>query len=929
MTPNGMRVLEKRYLLKNDFGKVIETPDELYHRVAQAMARGERKEKANWTEKFYEMMAASRFLPNSPTLMNAGKPGGQLSACFVLPILDSLDSIFDSLKFAAKIHQSGGGTGFSFSQVRQQGSRVQSTQGVASGPVSFIKIFDAATETVKQGGTRRGANMAVLRVDHPDILQFVDAKVDMKSMTNFNISVGVTDEFMEAVENNDDFFLKDPRTRRKIQKIKAIEVFNKLTENAWTCGDPGLVFLDRINLFNSTPQEGRMESTNPCVSGNTRIPVEGKGMIPIRELLGSETVISTEHKNRNVFHAAGKVICSGVKPVFRLQTFEGYELSLTEEHRVMTDRGDVEAKDLELGDKIRLRETNPPRPNFDSQDSGLGEVLGWLTGDGHFTNHGHGKKTAVLSFYGADKIEAGPHLLKMVQLLLGKPQLILSETEARDKTYIRSQRLRQMLEERGVDDDCKKKVPEIVWRGSVDLQAGYLRGIFSADGSRQGKIEKELSVRLASNQLEILSGVQQLLLGLGMRSVLYKDRRVAQFRWMPDSKQQLKEYACSTQHELVLSKDSITTFGKVVGFLIAAKQARLIKSLEEYNRGPDGEPFYATFKELVFEGEEEVYDLNEPISSHFHADGLLIHNCGEQPLLPFESCNLGSLNLGLYASSPEIKKFNWNLYREDIHAAVRFLDNVIEQNHYPLLPSKKITLKNRKIGLGVMGFADLLLKMEIPYSSQEAVKWGELLMSFLDREAKAASHLLAVERGAFPNWKGSLWHQLGYPILRNATVSTVAPTGTISMIAGASSGIEPIFSGVFYRNVLSGDRLVEVHPTVQQILESRGLKASEITDEVIDKELGSIWSPSRRIAVEQHVKIQAAFQRHSDSAVSKTVNLPQHAKVDDVKKAYLMAHHMGCKGITVYRDQSRPTQVLDHSVIVSPEPEGSGVCPDC
>jgi len=559
LTGNSLEVLKSRYLLKDKVGTIVETPAELFWRVAQAIAIGENRDRDYWGDVFFELMAERRFIPNSPTLMNAGKKGGQLSACFVLPLHDSLDSIFDTLKSAAKIHQSGGGTGFSFSQLRPRGGLVRSTHGVASGPVSFIRIFDVATETIKQGGTRRGANMAILRVDHPDILEFIRSKLDQNAMVNFNISVGMTDEFMEALHENDEFWLKDPRDGRRVEQVGAREVFDTLVDCAWQCGDPGLVFLDRMNLFNPTPQEGDMESTNPC---------------------------------------------------------------------------------------------------------------------------------------------------------------------------------------------------------------------------------------------------------------------------------------------------------------------------------------------------------------------------GEQPLLPFESCNLGSLNLGLYFRA---QGFNWNLFRLDIWVAVRFLDNVIDENAYPVMETKKVTLRNRKIGLGIMGFADLLLLEGIPYASAEALDYGEKIMSFLDREAKLASAKLAVDRSPFPNWKGSLWQKLGYPPLRNATVSTVAPTGTISMIAGASSGIEPIFSGVFYRNVLDGKRLMELHPVLERKLSDKHCDLSTLTDKKISDLLGPAWSPAWTVPVESHVKMQAAIQRHSDSAVSKTINLPESATREDVASAYLFAYQLGCKGITVYRDKSRSKQVLD----ANPSIEDPDNCPSC
>ncbi len=564
LAPNAIAVLEKRYLWKEESGRITESPRELFLRVADAIAQPEKKNRGKWKDRFAEMMISLRFLPNSPTLMNAGKKHGQLSACFVLPVEDSLDGIFETLKQAAKIHQSGGGTGFGFSRLRPSGSSVHTTHGVASGPVSFIKIFDMATETIKQGGARRGANMAILRVDHPDILEFIQAKRDQSSILNFNLSVGVTDVFMRAVREKSSYSLIHPHHRRFSGTLRADEVMEKIAQAAWECGDPGLVFLDRINLFNPTPAEGFMESTNPC---------------------------------------------------------------------------------------------------------------------------------------------------------------------------------------------------------------------------------------------------------------------------------------------------------------------------------------------------------------------------GEQPLLAYESCNLGSLNVSAYFI--EKTGFDWVQFRQDVHDAVRFLDNVIDVNRFPVQECAKITHKNRKIGLGVMGFADLLLLLGVPYASDEGRSWGERIMSVLDREAKRASMNLAKERGAFRGYSRSLWKRLGYPELRNATVSTVAPTGTISMIAGVSSGIEPIFSASFVRNVLSGARLQEVHPVVKRLFESEGGKIPQDMDQALRDRLGAVWSPAQDLSVRDHIRMQAVFQRHSDSAVSKTINLSESATIQDVRTAYELAYQTGCKGITVYRDRSRSSQVLDRFPPPIAPLDGESYCPSC
>lgn len=559
LTATAEEILKSRYLWPG------ETPKQLFERVAENVSKCEKKSnRLRAKTKFSEMMTSLRFLPNSPTLMNAGRESGQLSACFVLPVQDSLTGIFGTLKDAALIHQSGGGTGFSFSKLRPKGSPVRSTTGAASGPVSFIKVFDVATDAIKQGGMRRGANMGVLRIDHPDIFEFIIAKSNLKTLLNFNLSVGVTDEFMRALRCGEKFLLRDPATKRAGNLISARKIFNEIVQNAWNSGDPGLIFLDRMNQFNPTPHIGKFEATNPC---------------------------------------------------------------------------------------------------------------------------------------------------------------------------------------------------------------------------------------------------------------------------------------------------------------------------------------------------------------------------GEQPLLPYESCNLGSLRVSAYFDYVS-KKFDWRLLANDVKWAVRFLDNVIDVNDYPVKACEKITKKNRKIGLGIMGFADLLLYLGIPYDTLEALEWAERLMSFIEREARKSSAGLANERGEFSDFHESMWDRLGYPPLRNATVTTIAPTGTISAIAGASSGIEPIFSGVLVRNVLDGKRLVEWHPAVKELLGSRA--SVDLTDDEISNILGKSWQTSRTISVEAHIKMQAVFQRFSDSAVSKTINLPHSSTFENVESAYLLAYETGCKGITIYRDKSRPNQVLESGANCnSPETREGAVCVTC
>jgi ribonucleoside-diphosphate reductase alpha chain len=780
---NSIQVLERRYLLKDEKGKIIETPSQLFKRVALFIASNEKAYGADdatadhYADAFYQIMTNFEFIPNSPTLMNAGTGLGQLAACFVLPVPDDIEGIFESVKHQAIIHKTGGGTGFCFSYLRPKGDFVKSTAGIASGPISFMSAFDNATAVIKQGGKRRGANMATIHAWHPDVEEFVTMKQTPGVMENFNVSVMLDDLFMTAVEKNGDYDLVNPRGREPVRTINARSLFKLIAYSAWKCAEPGVLFIDTINNTNPTPQDP-IHATNPCVTKDT-IVTTNEGLLEIPKLHNPHHVLGRDGEYHPITWA-GK---TGEKEVFLVKTNAGYEVKATANHKMLTKNGWKQVGDLTNEDELVTQKK------------------------GRFGKNHTDKEKAV-------------QLAKTI----------------------------------------KEEVPEAVFSMDKESLGHFLSALFGND------IDENTRSVLNLPSLKSLKQVQVLLLQFGVLSEI---------------------------DEVNLQ----------------------LKTVENTN---------LKVQSIESVGVEPVYDLTEPATHSFSANGLMVHNCGEVPMPDYESCNLGSVNLEKFAELDWSKidwkkKVNWDRLRYVVRLAVQFLDNVIDLNRYPIPQIKEQTMKNRRMGLGVMGFARMLYRMGIRYDSDLGYEVAEHVMKFVNDEARKMSHELGRVRGSFPGFKDSLLADK-YDAMRNATCTSIAPTGTISMIADTSSGIEPVFALSFLKTVRAG-QYYYLDPVFEHVLKVRGFYSQEFIQKVMDEgsiqtmeeipeDVKEVFKVAYDISPEAHVKMQAAFQKSVELAVSKTINMPANTTVEDVEGIYTMAWKAGCKGITIYRDSSRQEQVL-------------------
>ncbi len=902
---------------------------------------------------YHTLMTKQEFLPNSPTMMNAGARLGQLSACFVLGMPDDMGDIMKSTSDAALIFKSGGGVGINYSDLRHEGDIVASTSGVASGPVSFMNIINTVTEVVKQGGKRRGANMGILEVWHPDVEKFITNKTQPGILENFNVSVGIWEDFWTALVDSTDgkYTLRSPRDRTPVQEINAHQLIDIIALSAWKSAEPGLIFFDNINKYNVFAKARGMplRATNPCVTADTWVAT-AEGPRLVSDLVD---VPFKTHLNGKAWNTSG-FFSTGVKKIYRLKTKEGFELRLTEDHKVLAvknmSRNSLEsdwkqAKDLKEDDKVVLDDCRYYEwdGKFDEKE---GYLMGLMVGDSHIK-----KDSVVLSSWGENAGDTSVRglVLQYAQQMPHRSDFKgWAKIEGRGEYRLSLVSIRELAESLGLRHENKIITAQIEKTSSA-FYKGFLKGLFDADGTVIGNQHKGVSVRLSQSDLGILKSVQRMLLRLGIVSKIYENRRNEQEKLMPDGKGHQKMYHIKPQHELVMSGENLSRFHNVIGFADSAKMEHLSALLGDYKRNLNKERFVATVADLVADGVEEVYDVQVPGINAFDANGIVAHNCGEQSLYPYESCNLGSINLAnlVKRKADGQYEFDWQRYEETIRKTTRFLDNVIDMNNYPVPEIDKASKESRRIGLGVMGVADLLYKLRIPYNSKEGYEFQSKLAEALTYYSMEESVALAHSRGEFdlcfkteyPEGKIPIsgyyekpkgahyydWDALIAKIqkngIRNVLATTVAPTGTLSMIADCSNGMEPTFALVFEKRVTVG-RFFYTNKIFEQVMRENGLYSDELLAKIADNYgsvrglpevpewIQNIFVTAMDIHWSDHLMAQAVWQDWIGNAIAKTINMPHDVSADDVKAAYLLAHEIGLKGITVYRDGSRHTQVL-------------------
>ena len=929
--PISREIWDLKYRLKGADGTAIDSSlDDTFWRVARAAAapeKGGKRARERWAARFYDAIADFGFLPAGRILAGAGTGRTvTLFNCFVLgKIEDDLGAIFDGVKDAALTMQQGGGIGHDFSTLRPRGARVASIGADASGPVSFMDVWDAMCRTIMSAGSRRGAMMATLRCDHPDIETFVAAKADPGRLRNFNLSVLVTDDFLAAVRENREWQLKFSGTVYRTLPARAL--WERIMRATYDYAEPGVVFIDRVNARNNLNYCEEIHATNPCVTGDTWVHTAA-GPRQVGDLVG--TSFSARVDGCDHLSGAAGFFRTGHKAILRLLTREGYGLRLTHDHLVRRvsrfTRYAVESEwcragDLEPGERIVLNDQRTNAEWAGPFTYGEGYLLGLLIGDGTLK---HDK--AVLSVWQPAAVANGEAITgprvgcqAVMDEALSAARVLPHRNDfagwhgvtGRGEWRLSSTPLKALAECVGTRPGDKAITPAVE-RGSSEFYRGFLRGFFDTDGSVQGDQRKGVSVRLAQSSLPRLQAVQRMLLRLGIVSTLYRDRRPPHATLLPDGRGGHRAYEVKAQHELVVSGANLLRYRDLIGFADTDKATRLSTLLARYQRDLNRERFTAVIERIEEAGSEDVFDVQIPGLNAFDANGLYVHNCGEQPLPPFGACLLGSINLARLIDKPFTSgaRIDADKLAERVEVAVRFLDNVIDISNYPLPAQRKEALSKRRIGLGITGLADALIFAGVRYGTPEAARLAGSWMSAIQNAAYLASAELAGEKGAFPlfdaerflsspnvaNLEGDVQVAIRRHGIRNGCLTSIAPTGTISLLAGnVSSGVEPVFDYRYSRRLLARD----------------GTSHEETVEDYAHALFRRMFGPQEPLpetfvrtadlTPAQHLAMQAALQPHVDSAISKTINCPESISFEDFEDVYLEAHALGLKGCTTYR----------------------------
>jgi ribonucleoside-diphosphate reductase alpha chain len=918
--------------------------DDTFWRVARAAAATEKGSKAvreKWARTFHGIMADFGFLPGGRILAGAGTGRDvTLFNCFVLgKIEDNLSAIFDAVKDAALTMQAGGGIGHDFSTLRPKGALVKSIGADASGPVSFMDVWDAMCRTIMSAGQRRGAMMATLRCDHPDIEDFIAAKSDAKRLRNFNLSVLVTDAFMDAVKKDSAWDLVFDG--RVYKTISARELWDKLMRATYDYAEPGVIFIDRVNAENNLAYCETISATNPCVTEDTWIHTNC-GPRQVKALIGQPFYARVEGAD---WQAPSGFFATGHQEILKLTTTSGLTLRLTRDHKVLSltsvtrhgrEAAWREARTLLPGEQIVL---SNHRPNVTWPGEGSynqGYLLGLLIGDGTLKHD-----AAVLSVWKSRQAVNGPacsgvdSIMKQAEVAARELQHCSDfsgwfEISGRSEWRLKLRSLADLAFRFGMVPGDKMIAPAAEMTSS-EFHRGLLRGFFDTDGSVQGTQAKGVSVRLAQSNLLRLEAVQRMLLRLGIASAIHKERRPEGFSILPDGKGGIKPYPTDAQHELIVARDNLDAFCKQVGFSDNEKQSHLDMALVNYRRQFNRERFSATVASVEADGDADVFDVSVPGCNAFDANGLVVHNCGEQPLPPYGACLLGSINLAALVDQPFAPgaAIDEKKLAARVAVAVRLLDNVIDISRYPLAAQAKEARAKRRIGLGVTGLADALIFCGLNYDSDAARAKATRWMAIIQNAAYAASADLASEKGPFPLYDGKAFLArpnvqrlaagvragIGKHGLRNGCLTSIAPTGTISLLAGnVSSGIEPVFGFTYRRRVLTSDGTAH-----EENVEDFAYKAyrSRFGPE---KPMPEAFVIADQLTPTAHLAMQAALQPFVDSAISKTINCPEALPFEAFRDIYLAAYAQGLKGCTTYRPNLVTGSVLSHGGSTTDKP---------